>query len=490
MKLYLRGHTYRYAMEQIQLSLFPNEKVEFEAAPFAGCDGAVSSLSEGARFVTATARITYHGREAFARQSVPRSEATEPVRRQILRQSYYRAAVQLLGSQPPWGALSGVRPTKLTTRCLLSGGTAKDASRLMRDTYYVSPSRRKLCVECSEASLAAAKKLEPGDVSLYVGIPFCPTRCVYCSFVSQTTGQSGALIAPYLDALIREIEALGQALGEAGTRVRTIYIGGGTPTTLTSAQLARLMDAIDSSIDRSALLEYTVEGGRPDTLDAEKFAVIAAHGAERVSINPQSMNDAVLRRVGRLHDADMIVRSYEQARQAGFSAINMDLIAGLPGDDPDSFAASLARVIALGPENITVHSLALKKGAALYEHRENLPTDEAVGEMLAGAEEALRRAGYAPYYLYRQKYMSGSFENVGWTKPGHACLYNIYMMEELQTIVSCGAGGMTKINLPHGRLERLHNPKYPKEYIERADDVCAGKRGLAELLRPAVPSLT
>ncbi len=489
MKLYLRGHAYRYAMEQIQLSLFPLEQMEYVTAPFAGCDGAVSSLSEGAVYLTATARITWHGQTATAQRRVRRADATEPVRRQLLRQSYYRAAVKLLGTEPPWGALSGVRPTKLTTRCLLSGGTPDKADRLMRDTYYVSPSRCRLSVECSTVSAEAARLLAPHDISLYVGIPFCPTRCVYCSFVSQAVERSGALLSSYLDALLRELDALGSALKEAGLRVRTIYIGGGTPTTLSAEQLKRLMDAIACTVDCSALLEYTVEGGRPDTLDREKLAVIAALGAGRVSINPQTMNDDVLRAVGRRHDAAMIEASYRDARSVGFDAINMDLIAGLPGDTPASFAASLARVIALEPENITVHTLALKKGAALFERREALPSDAAVGEMLAAAEDALRCAGYVPYYLYRQKYMSGSFENVGWTKPGHACLYNIYMMEELQTIVSAGAGGMTKINLPHGKLVRLHNPKYPKEYIERIDDVCAQKRLLPHQLGGA-PSHT
>jgi oxygen-independent coproporphyrinogen-3 oxidase len=482
MKLYLRGHSYRYAMEQIQLSLFPAERVEYVTEPFDEGDGAVSVLSEGAVYLTASAHITYRGQTASAQRRIQLKDATEPLRRQILRQSYYQAAIQLLGVQPPWGALSGVRPTKLTTRHLLAGGTPASADRLMRDTYYVSPSRRTMCVECSTASAAAAKLLAPQDISLYVGIPFCPTRCVYCSFVSQTTGKSGAMLADYLDALEQEIDAAAALIERAGLRVRTIYIGGGTPTTLSADQLARLMGRLHDRIDRSAVLEYTVEGGRPDTLDAEKLATIRAFGADRISINPQTMNNAVLRAIGRQHDAQMILDAYRDAREVGFHAINMDLIAGLPCDTPSSFADSLAQVISLEPENITVHTLALKKGAALFERRENLPPDEAVAEMVAGAEQSLRAAGYVPYYLYRQKYMSGSFENVGWTKPDCACLYNIYMMEELQSILSVGAGGMTKINLPGGKLVRFHNPKYPKEYIERIGDVCTQKKAQLDTL--------
>ena len=482
MKLYLRGHTYRYAMEQIQLSLFPAERVEYVTAPFAGCDGAVSSLSEGSVFLTATAKITWHGQTAAAQRRIRKETATEPLRRQILRQCYYQAAVELLGTEPPWGALSGVRPTKLTTRHLLAGGTPESADALMRDTYYVTPSRRKLCVECSTESAAAASLLAPGDVSLYVGIPFCPTRCIYCSFVSQAIEKSGKLLGQYLDALLQEIEVTGELLRQLGVRVRTVYIGGGTPTTLSAGQLDLLMRTLDRCIDKSGRLEYTVEGGRPDTLDREKMAVIARYGAGRISINPQTMNDSVLHAVGRLHDSQMIIDSFRDAREVGFDAVNMDLIAGLPGDTPESFADSLSRVIALEPENITVHTLALKKGAALFERRENLPSGEDVRAMVTDGETTLRNAGYVPYYLYRQKYMSGSFENVGWTKPGHACLYNIYMMEELQTILSVGAGGMTKINFDGGKLVRFHNPKYPKEYIERIGDVCAQKLDLLRVI--------
>ncbi len=482
MKLYLRGHSYRYAMEQLQLSLFPAEKVEYVTAPFAGCDGAVSSLSEGKEYLTATAKITLHGKTAFSRRRIRKADATEPLRRQILRQCYYRAAVSLLGSEMAWGALSGVRPSKLTTRHLLAGGTPESADALMKNTYYVSASRRRLCVECSVESAAAASLLQENDISLYVGIPFCPTRCIYCSFVSQAIEKSGAMLEQYLEALLQEIEATAELLAQMHVRVRTVYIGGGTPTTLSASQLDRLMAAIDRSIDHSARLEYTVEGGRPDTLSREKMDVLRRYGADRISINPQTMNDAVLRAVGRRHDAQAIVDSFADARAAGFAAINMDLIACLPGDTQASVADSLSRVIALGPENITVHTLALKKGAALFDRREHLVSDEDVRVMVTDGEAALRDAGYHPYYLYRQKYMSGSFENVGWTKPGSTCLYNIYMMEELQTILSVGAGGMTKVHFEGGRLVRFHNPKYPKEYIERIGDVCAHKRDLARVM--------
>ena len=330
--------------------------------------------------------------------------------------------------------------------------------------------------------IRAAAELEPNDISLYVGIPFCPTRCAYCSFVSSSIERFSGLLEPYLDALVREIAHTGDLLRASGRTVRTLYIGGGTPTTLSAAQLRRLMEALRTHIDLTELVEYTVEGGRPDTLDAEKLETIASMGCGRMSINPQTMNDAVLARVGRRHTAAQTVAAYEAARAAGYDAVNMDLIAGLPGDDPKSFADSLRQVLALAPENVTVHTLALKKGADLYAGRMELPSADDVAQMLAGAETSLRAAGYTPYYLYRQKYMSGSFENIGWCRPGTAGLYNIYMMEEMHSIVSLGGGAMTKINLPDGRLERFHNPKFPQQYLERIDDVLAQKDAAFRLL--------
>ena len=480
MKLLLQGHEDRYAVEQLQLALFPEESMEPVDAPFPG-DGAVSALHAGALWLTATAKITLHGKTVRASRRMKRADADVPSRRRLLQNAYYAAAMRLR-EPPEWGSLSGVRPTKLTTRCLLSGGTELDARRLLEENYHVTPARSRLAAECSLATVEAAERLRPQDVSVYIGIPFCPTRCVYCSFVSQTTGRQGALLEPYLAALEREIAHTGALLRASGKTVRTLYIGGGTPTTLSTEQLCRLMQAIAAHFDLSSLIEYTVEGGRPDTLDRAKLDAIFQNGCGRVSINPQTMNDAVLRRIGRCHTAQQTRAAYMDAAAAGLS-INMDLIAGLPLDTPESFADSLAQVLALAPDNITVHTLALKKGADLYFSREELPTAEAVRAMLDGAERALREHGYRPYYLYRQKYMSGSFENIGWTKPGSACLYNIYMMEELHSILSLGGGGMTKINLPDGRLERFHNPKFPQQYIARIDDVLSQKDAAFALLK-------
>ena len=472
MKLTLIGHEDRYAVEQLQMALFP-EGTEGEA---------ISSLHRGSVWLTATAKITIDGRTATASRRIKASEETVRLRRRALQQSYYLAATKLLPNVPAWGALAGVRPTKITTKHMLEGGTPKSADKLMKDIYYVTEDRRKLAVDCSISTVKAAGLLDPNDISLYVGIPFCPTRCTYCSFVSRTIGKKTELLNPYLNALLKEIEVTGNLLAQSGKHLRTIYIGGGTPTTLSSVQMVDLLDTIRGSFDLSRCIEFTVEGGRPDTLDAEKLRTIYEHGADRMSINPQTMEDHVLRACGRPHKAADVVRAYHEAVDAGFKAINMDLIAGLPKDDYDGFCRSLDAVAALDPANITVHTLALKKGADLFEKRESLPSAEEVTRMVDYANETLRSLGYKPYYLYRQKYMSGSFENVGWSRDGLDCLYNIYMMEEVHTILSLGGGGMNKVNFPDGSLKRFHNPKFPEQYIEMLDEVLRQKEEMFTLL--------
>ena len=473
MKLTLIGHEDLYAVEQLQLSLFP-DNAEGEA---------VSALHRGNTWLTATAKITYLGRTATASRRIRAAEETVRARRRALQQSYFLAARQLLPHVPAWGALAGVRPTKITTKHLLEGGNARSADRLLKDVYFVTPQRRKLAVDCSLATAHAASLLEETDVSLYVGIPFCPTRCAYCSFVSRTVGKRTEMIEPYLQALLQELQLTGQLLANSGRKVRTIYIGGGTPTTLSQAQMTLLLNTIRENFDLSRLLEFTVEGGRPDTLNAEKLQAIAACGVDRMSINPQTMNDPVLKASARPHKASDVLKAYQDAVDAGFLAINMDLIAGLPQDTVEGFRHSLDAVAALLPANITVHTLALKKDADLFQKRENLPTAEEVTEMVAYATEKLTALGYKPYYLYRQKYMSGSFENVGWSRDGQDCLYNIYMMEEVHTIVSVGGGSISKVNLPDGKLVRFPNPKFPEQYIEMLPTVLEKKKEMFELLK-------
>ncbi|MBQ9269825.1 MAG: coproporphyrinogen dehydrogenase HemZ [Oscillospiraceae bacterium] len=475
MKLQLIGHDSRYAMEQIQLVLFPAEKVEYTETSFDG-DGAVSRLFQGDCWTTASTRITRGGITHTGIARCAAQDAGESRKRQILRQSYYKAALPFLDAAPSWGALSGVRPTKLVTRELLSGGTRKSADRLLRDVYYVTPARRQLALDAGEASVEAWHRQQNGDISLYVGIPFCPTRCIYCSFVSAAIEKQRHLLDPYLHALEQEIHAAAQGLQDRPRRIRTVYIGGGTPTTLSAHQLSWLLDTLQREFDLSGCLELTVEAGRPDTLDPEKLHALKAGGVTRISINPQTMDDRVLKIMGRSHSSADILRAFDQALQAGHKDINMDLIAGLPGDTPEGFSRTLDQVLSLSPSSITVHTLALKKAASLYyEKQAVLPSAEDVEQMLQAGNSALRRENYRSYYLYRQKYMTGSFENVGWCRHGFENLYNIYMMEEMHSILSLGAGGMTKI-VSGGKISRISNPKYPQEYIRDIQSIMQRKR--------------
>ena len=475
MKLLIQGHTEQYAVEQLQMSLFPAQTIQDRGA-------AVSSLHRGKTWLTAVTEITIDGKKSRAMRRLKLTEETVSSRRRCLQQSYYLAALAHLPEAPAWGALAGVRPTKLSTRHLLAGNSAASAKKRMEQVYFVSPERAELAVDCSKSTVAATRLLNPEDISLYVGIPFCPTRCAYCSFVSRSIGKRTELLEPYLEALYKELEVTGALLKKSGKTLRSIYIGGGTPTTLSATQMAELLKKIRESFDLSRCLEFTVEGGRPDTLSLEKLQAIRQGGADRMSINPQTMQDAVLRACGRPHTAQAVLESYRQAVQAGFTDINMDLIAGLPNDTYDGFCQSLRTVADLEPSNITVHTLALKKGADLFENPVDLPAQEEVKAMVEYANGFLRSRGYKPYYLYRQKYMSGSFENVGWSKNGRDCLYNIYMMEEVHTIISLGGGGMNKVNLPDGHLERFHNPKFPEQYICQLGSVLEQKEKLFSLL--------
>ncbi len=462
MNLYLTGHSYKYAAEQMLLTLYPGERPVYPEGRPDGTDGAELILTEA----EARCRLTLAGRTHEAAADVaPWSDEIERVRSEqhALKMAFYRAALAAGREKPAWGALTGVKPGKLMARYLTEGRTAADFAR----DFDVDPERAALCETTARHTLAARDSLRPGDIGLYVGIPFCPTRCAYCSFISSAVGSDEKLTAPYLDALCTEIARRGEAVGAAGQRPVSIYLGGGTPTTLSAEQLHRLCGALEACFDLAALREYTVEAGRPDTITAEKLAVLRDHGVTRVSVNPQTMSDEVLEAIGRRHTARDVLDALALVRAAGGFAVNMDLIAGLPRDTAAGFHRTLDTVLDLAPENITVHTLAIKNGSRLAEHPETLPDAAAVAAMTDYALDRLAAAGYEPYYLYRQKYMSGGFENVGWARPGTENLYNILMMEELCPIEAMGAGASTKLMGPNGAVKRRMNPKYPREYIQR-----------------------
>ena len=362
MKLLLRGHTERYPVEQLQMQLFGNEPSEFVTEEFEE-DGTISSLSRGKLYLTATAKVRYRGKTGFAARRLPLVQADVRRTRRLLQQSYYLAAIQVLDTVPPWGALSGVRPTKLSTKCMLEGGSER-AAKSFWSRRISSRRNAAACVSMPRATRwRLSGCLEPTDLSVYIGIPFCPTRCSYCSFVSESIERFGAFLPPYLAALHREIEYTGKLLRASGYHIRSLYMGAARRRRFPGAQMQALLAAIHESFDLSRCLEFTVEGGRPDTLDREKLQVIKNGGATRISINPQTMADDVLENVGRKHTSAQTLEAFHQAREVGFEDINMDLIAGLPGDTAEKFAASLSQVLALHPSNVTVHTLALKKRA-------------------------------------------------------------------------------------------------------------------------------
>lgn len=483
MKLQLIGHDERYVVEQSLMALFPGELPEYAPIAPEDTDWAVITLEQTAERGHVRVELTCRGKTARTCVAFT-PEGTdfdrEGQRRHAIGRCFFLAAREVLGSAPPWGMLTGVRPDKPVTWALAAGKTALQALQMMEEEYFVSPNRAALAVETGGVALRAARDLGKQDIAVYVGIPFCPTRCAYCSFVSQSVERSFALVPPYVDALVEEIRSGGKMVRETGLRVRSFYMGGGTPTTLSAEQMDRVLTAFEEAFDRSHCDEITVEAGRPDTITAEKLAVLKAHGVTRVSVNPQTMEDHVLRAIGRRHTAADIEAAMELVAGYGFPHVNMDLIAGLPADTPEGFRRSLDRCLAFGTDNVTVHTLALKKGSRILLEGLPIPGPEDVAAMLNYAAPALRKAGYSPYYLYRQKYMSGSFENTGWCRPGAECWYNVQIMSELCSILSFGAGGSTKMVEPGtNHIERVFNLKYPKEYTERPEKAAANQAAFA-----------
>ncbi|MCR5576486.1 MAG: coproporphyrinogen dehydrogenase HemZ [Oscillospiraceae bacterium] len=488
MRLYLSGHEYKYAVEQMLLTLFPDERPEYpEGSP----EGRRMEIRLSRTAATTSASCAFHtGKSMFRGAARTANDAlTDPLTgdricQRLIKNAMYRAALKSGVAKPPWGALTGVRPGKLMAGLVSECPDEKTALRRFIGEFDVSPERAGLCLATTRETLRAEASMQARDVCLYVGIPFCPTRCAYCSFVSQSVEKSMQLIDPFLEALEKEIAATAEQVRDLGLRPVSLYMGGGTPTTLTASQLDRLCTVLAERFDLSALREYTVEAGRPDTITEEKLRVLQRHGVDRVSVNPQTMSDRVLEIIGRRHTAADIVTALDRVRAVGGFAVNMDLIAGLPGDSVAGFRDTLEKVLTLGAENVTVHTLALKKGSRITVDQTPLPAAREVAAMLDYAQGRLRAAGYAPYYLYRQKFMSGGFENVGWQKGGTVNLYNICIMEELRSILAMGGGGSTKLIRPDGgRNIRLSAPKYPLEYIAQIDKTCADKAQIGAFYR-------
>ncbi len=395
--------------------------------------------------------------------------------------SFCHAAMKIKKINLPWGVMSGIRPAKNVREFLESGIKKDELMPMLSKLYEVEPEKAQLAMTVAENEKEILKKAKPDSVSIYVGIPFCPTRCLYCSFVSTDVRVSGKYMDEYLKLLLVEIDKTAEIIKCAGKRVQNIYIGGGTPTTLSAEQLFLLLDKLKSLIPPEGLDEFTLEAGRPDTITAEKLISAKKGGVTRISINPQTMNGKTLVRVGRAHTPQMAVDSFRMARDAGFDNINMDLIAGLPGENLEDFIYTVDKVSELDPENITVHSMCIKKSADFRFSGEELAAGRLMNSMLSYAQNKMKETGRVPYYMYRQKNISGNLENVGYSKPGYMSFYNINIMEETQTIIAVGCGGSTKV-VKDGRISRIFNFKDPKTYIDRFDEILGKKDEVLELM--------
>ena len=429
-----------------------------------------------------TCRATADGQEAFLSVEIP-DDGDERIRelhrkraaRRLCKQAAYDLCRKVTGIHPPWGSLTGIRPTHLIYEAMADGLDAQTAAQRVRSQFDLTEEKADLLAQIARVQ----SQLPPPDdrwMDVYIGIPFCTTRCTYCSFSSGEIG-NGKLVEPYMAALLSEMAQCAGLLREAGKTLRALYIGGGTPTSLNEEQLARLLDATMQYFPGA--MEYTVEAGRPDTITPGKLRTIHAAGVGRISINPQTMVDRTLRVIGRGHTAQQVIDAYAMARAEGIRHINMDVITGLPGESLEDFAVTMNAARALRPESLTVHTLAIKRSSRLHLENAPLPDDETAAEMVRMGLATARELGMEPYYLYRQKQMAGNQENVGYALPGHACQYNVDIMEETTHILALGAGGISKRIYPEeGHIERAPNVSNIEHYIARVDEMAQRKRSL------------
>ena len=456
-------------LERLCRLFFPDEKITVaKSIPEADELNATVGVEEAYGQHYAAASLVFGEYSKQKKRQLNEEELkSDDERELILAQCLYELLCDLTSYQPPWGMLTGVRPVKLL-RMLLDEGGEEHARNVMVEKFHCSEEKYKLSLQTMEAEHKIINSSSPESFSLYISIPFCPTRCSYCSFVSQSIEKAQKLLPEYVDLLIKEIESTAELTAELGLKLETVYMGGGTPTTLNAQQLDRVLGAVNRCFDMSSVREFTVEAGRPDTVTTEKLVAIKENGAGRISINPQTLNDQVLENIGRRHSAAQVYQAMELAHQVGFDCINMDIIAGLPGDDAASFNATLDGVFSMHPENITVHTLSMKRAATLVTSGCIRPDafNNPAASMLDACSLRLPQEGYQPYYLYRQTRMLGNMENVGWTKPGYDGLYNVYIMDETHTILAVGAGGVTKLRQPGvNNISRVYNYKFPYEYI-------------------------
>ncbi len=479
MRLFLNRPQYSYEMENVCRLFFPHEKFEKFYEDY-NDDYDITCCFSCINGQTVVTVQLFSGEETSCSEVCPVNGDQREEEISMAR-CLFRLLSQYTNYIPQWGVLTGVRPGKLYSSLLGQLGSHDQVKEYMCNRLLVKEDKVALCYHTYLAECNAASLCDSSSFSLYVSIPFCPTRCSYCSFVSHSVEKTAKMVPQYVELLCKELEETAKWANNLNLTLKTIYFGGGTPTQLSALQLDQIMATIEEHFDLSQLEEYTVEGGRPDTITIEKLEVLKKHGVGRLSINPQTMHDEILEIIGRRHSAKQVVDAFQMARDAGFTNINMDLIAGLPGDSLEGFSRSLDMILNLAPENITVHTLSVKRSSFLTSRGEiaTTPNADTVLEMLKVAKNQLINNGYSPYYLYRQSKMLGNLENVGWCKKDYDCLYNIYMMNELHTVLAVGAGGVSRLKDPNGtQIERIFNFKYPYEYIERFETMLERKKGI------------
>ncbi len=479
MKLNVSGNINHYYVQTLCMIFFPGEK--FSEGENESSDGiAVPEISltleereDGG--VNVSAQLSLDEKYASCEKIYPNREdiTHDRLKKMAVGDAILSVCGEVIGYRPSWGMLVGVRPSKVATEMLESGMNKTRVKKALVSDYFVIPKKASLATEVALNEAEFVNCADPRECSVYISIPFCPTRCAYCSFVSYTSKKLLATIPDYLAALGDEVNKTFSLIRELGLKVKTVYIGGGTPTILDETQLDWLLSVIENNVDVSSLSEYTLEAGRPDTITEGKMRVACARGVNRISVNPQTLNNDVLKIIGRSHTADDFMRAYDIARNSGVKIINTDVIAGLPGDKFSSFAASYDRIVALKPENITVHTFSVKKASDFLKNSSHIYSIRGgdVGKCVDYSQITAQHEGYKPYYMYRQKNTVGNYENVGFALEGHKGLYNIYMMEEIHSIFACGAGAVSKFvdYIPSDgsprTIERFFNPKYPYEYL-------------------------
>ena len=475
MNLYVKNHNFHFELENLTRLFFPNEKItvirDF-SEPQPPC-----IYTEVSDKITISVNIG-----SFNKSETAVKRLTDDDNELVSAQLLYKLLCDFTGLTQPWGILTGVRPVKLLRR-LAEESSEEQAVKKFEKDFFVSNEKIALSRETEHNERKILELSKPESFSLYVGIPFCPSRCSYCSFVMASIERAEKLIEPYTKLLCEEIKRTAEIANKLGLRLETVYFGGGTPTTLSAEQLDTVLRTVNKSFDMSTCREFTVEAGRPDTIDIAKLFALKENKVDRISINPQTVNDEVLKTIGRKHTAQQFFEAFELARKCGFDNINTDLIAGLPTDTPESFKNSLDSIVRLNAECITVHTLCMKRASRLTTEGVTLDLQQArdAREMLAYTQNILGQNEYIPYYMYRQSRMVGNLENVGWSKKGFESLYNVYVMDETHTILACGSGGVTKLkrNNPD-YLERIFNFKYPYEYIDRFDELIQRKSGIMQ----------